>query len=197
MCCPIFFWTQRRWNNWLSLEVWENSTNYSQVSFNVSRPKSVWSGQYLFWVANFILGPVPPQILKLFAPNLDCKQVLYGKECPISEASLTKLSNAVIPLGEDVSPEVKVHACIAISRSAKNEDNRRVMHEQEMEKVAFTLNLSIWDLFCPPPVFYTRIQIFIPIYVLLYRTLICKKIACARLGGVKVIGPLSWWGGGG
>ncbi|XP_075252210.1 armadillo repeat-containing protein 3-like [Convolutriloba macropyga] len=41
--------------------------------------------------------------------------------------------------GEDVSPEVKVHACIAISRSAKNEDNRRVMHEQEMEKVLITL----------------------------------------------------------
>ncbi|XP_063714103.1 armadillo repeat-containing protein 3-like isoform X2 [Symsagittifera roscoffensis] len=41
--------------------------------------------------------------------------------------------------GEDVTPEVKVHACIAISRSAKNEDNRRVMHEQEMEKVLITL----------------------------------------------------------
>ena len=39
-------------------------------------------------------------------------------------------------LGDDTPPDVKVHACIAIGRSAKSEDNRRVMHEQELEAVS-------------------------------------------------------------
>ena len=69
--------------------------------------------------------------------------------CNIDASLKTQLNSLMSSLltGEDTPPDVKVHACIAIGRSAKSEENRRVMHEQELEAASCITSLFLSTFF--------------------------------------------------